>query len=156
PAAPAHETKGGWEINRDPNGGPTEIKKGDVTAKIPPGSTDIDVKDGHLTYKTKAGVQVDTDDQGKPKAFHSGGFSVEKHDDGQWYYHQDSGGDYVKLNGFKMNEDGTVTASEGGMLNSGRQHTLTGTGQSTEGVLDSHLRQVSKDIDLKDLQSGIE
>lgn len=80
----------------------------------------------------RPGVTCDLNQDGKPIAYHGNGFSFEYHEnDNSWYYHQDSGGEYVKVEAPTVQQDCSVSAKENGGLNSGRQHTLTGDGQST-------------------------
>lgn len=86
------------------------------------------------SYYTADSVKVSLDDNGKPKAYTAGGFTFEHHDDG-WYYHQDSGGDFVKINEPQMHYDGTVSTAESGGWNDGRAHSLDGGGQRTGGTV---------------------
>ncbi|MBX9771594.1 MAG: hypothetical protein K2X29_09500, partial [Candidatus Obscuribacterales bacterium] len=83
------------------------------------------------SYKTEAGVDVKVGADGKPKSYNSNGFTFEKHDDGSWYYHQDSGGKYVKINEPTVASDGKVHAQEKGGWYDGREHSLDGNGQKT-------------------------
>ena len=82
-------------------------------------------------FNTEAGVKVSIGDDGKPRSYNSNGFSFEKHDDGIWYYHQDSGGVYVKVNEPYLASDGTVHAKEKGGWNDGREHSLDAQGERT-------------------------
>ena len=82
------------------------------------------------SYKTEAGVKVTIGDDGKPSSYNSNGFTFEHHNDG-WYYHQDSGGDYVKINEPTVASDGTIHSTENGGFNNGREHSLDAQGENT-------------------------
>lgn len=83
------------------------------------------------SYNTEAGVKVNLGDDGKPKSYNSNGFTFEKHDDGDWYYHQDSGGEYVKIDEPTVASDGTIHAKENGGIRDGREHSLDEQGENT-------------------------
>lgn len=140
------QNKDGWEVTY--TGGedhPTQLKKDDTTINLPEGATNLQIKDGLPTY-TKNGVTVALGADGKEKAYHSNGFTFEHHEDNDtWYYHQDSGGDYVQIDVPTLKEDGSVTTKEYGGFNSGREHSLTATGQTTENAFTQKLDQ-AKDL----------
>lgn len=148
-------TEGDWEVSRSGEQ-PTKLVRDDVTVDLPEGASNLEFKDGLPSY-TKDGVTVDLNADGKPKAYHSNGFSFEHHDsDDAWYYRQDNGGDYVKIDIPTLNEDGSVTTKENGGLNSGREHSLSATGQSSEGLLSSKLGRIGDRLEVDKLSDAIE
>lgn len=90
----------------------------------------VDAEGQVKNYNTEAGVKVTLGDDGKPSSYSSNGFTFERHDDG-WYYHQDSGGDYVKIDEPTVASDGTIHAKENGLFNDGREHSLDEQGENT-------------------------
>ncbi|MBX9724590.1 MAG: hypothetical protein K2X81_24510, partial [Candidatus Obscuribacterales bacterium] len=118
---------------------------GDDLHSCPPGVT-MDSNGKIATYWTRAGVQVNLDASGNASAYHSNGFSFEHHQDG-WYYHQDSGGDYVKIGTPTVDSNGTIQSKEDGGFNHDREHTLDGGGQQTSGTIFSGtLRNLGHDV----------
>jgi CDP-diacylglycerol pyrophosphatase len=79
---------------------------------------------------------VRRDGSGKISEYDNGDFTVARHDDGKWWYHQNGDGHkYVEVDGnsIKMDEQGKVTYNEKGLLHKNKQ-TL---GRSHGGLLDS-------------------
>lgn len=149
------ETKEGWEITQTEDRS-IQLVKGDTTIQLPSGAVNLAFKDGLPSY-SRNGVTVDLDGAGKPKAYHSNGFSFEHHEsDKAWYYHENSGGDYVKIDVPTLNEDGSVTTKENGGLNAGREHSLTGDGQSSESLLSTKLGSMGEKIEIDKLANAIE
>ena len=96
-----------------------------------PMDVQIDASGKVKSYNTEAGVKVTLGDDGKPNAYNSNGFTMSRHDDGNWYYHQDSGGDFVKIGEPTVAANGTIHSKESGGWHDGREHELTSDGERT-------------------------
>jgi hypothetical protein len=150
---PTEQTR--WDKDGKPtevkfkDGNPASVTRNGETKDLPNGSNDFSWDDqGHPTYKNAAGVKVTLGD-GKngldPSKYESNSFSMEKHDDGKWYYHQNGSETYVEITTPEVDDNGVgdVHAKEkspfGFLSNNGREHTLDGTGQRTGTAPGTHV-----------------
>jgi hypothetical protein len=145
--APSNSIPGlpeGWK-QFDCNDEQTVLQSPDGTdVKLPKGATDVKVDDGKISY-LNGGVRVENDKKGEPVAYRSNGFSFEYHSDvDKWFYHQDSGGDYVQIDVPKVTPDGSIHTREHGGFNSGREHHLVSSGQVTESFLNNKQDQMRR------------
>lgn len=63
-------------------------------------------------------TEIKRDSEGNIVRYQTNGISLSKHDDGKWFMHNESGGDYVEIDekSIKMEENGKVTYDENGFL----------------------------------------
>lgn len=100
-------------------------------------ATNVQVQpDGSISLDNH-GIHFEFDKDRNPVAARSHGFSFEQHQDtGKWYYHQDSGGDWVEIEPPIMcPRDGSIHSWETGNILGKRRHSLTADGQETEAWL---------------------
>lgn len=93
------------------------------------------------------GTQVGHDNNGQTNSYSADGFSVAKHDDGKWYYHQDNkdGSKFVEVNNVQMdNATGKVSFHETGLF--GKDGTIGG-GEAPQEQPSSFLGQVQAGLD---------
>jgi len=64
------------------------------------------------------GTKIGRDSNGKENSYAADGYSVNQHDDGKWYYHQDNkdGSKFVEVNNVQMDANGKVSFHETGMF----------------------------------------
>lgn len=109
--SPAGQTRG----KNKPTAQDSPTEESSSTEQAPPteqaASMEDEEKHGTTTVKK--------DDEGNVKEYESGDYTLSKHDDGKWYYHQNGEGhDFVEVNGdsIKMDDQGKVTYNESGMF----------------------------------------